>query len=285
MKKILRQTALGVGTFGTGCALLALSVNPYLLVLTDAVVGVGMLFAAGSVSMNDLHPKKGGGAGAGAAAAESISGGADEVPAGLTASLGKLKSSLKPPGQPKGKEEKETRVKEIDTMLDATLAGQSKRLISLAEGGASPGPAAKPAPASPAGPAARGAAAGTGGNLLYELSQAPIAIPFGDEEEPAEEAAASPGGVTAPAPAGLREAGTAPLPGLGEIGDAVARARAAPEPEDIGADDLLSALRAEAMKEKKRDDTSLVRDLQGVKVTGRQLLDELDSLVRDIRGR
>jgi hypothetical protein len=39
------------------------------------------------------------------------------------------------------------------------------------------------------------------------------------------------------------------------------------------------------MKEKKKDDTSLVRDLQGVKVTGTQLVEELNSLVRDIRGR
>jgi hypothetical protein len=39
------------------------------------------------------------------------------------------------------------------------------------------------------------------------------------------------------------------------------------------------------MKEKKRDDTSLLRDLKGMKVTGKQLLEELDGLVRDLRGR
>ena len=53
----------------------------------------------------------------------------------------------------------------------------------------------------------------------------------------------------------------------------------------MGADDLLSALRLEAMKEKKRDDTSLLRNLKGMKVTGKQLLEELDSLVREMRGR
>ncbi|MDD1663205.1 MAG: hypothetical protein LUQ60_05615, partial [Methanomicrobiales archaeon] len=55
--------------------------------------------------------------------------------------------------------------------------------------------------------------------------------------------------------------------------------------KELGADDLLSALRLESMKEKKRDDTSLLRNLKGVKVTGKQLLDELDSLVKEIRGR
>jgi hypothetical protein len=53
----------------------------------------------------------------------------------------------------------------------------------------------------------------------------------------------------------------------------------------IGADDLLSALRFEAMKEKKKDDSSLLRDLKGVKVTGRQLLDELDDVLKEMKGR
>jgi len=39
------------------------------------------------------------------------------------------------------------------------------------------------------------------------------------------------------------------------------------------------------MREKARDDTSLYRDLKGVRVTGRQLLEELDSLVKEIRER
>src|SRR5512137_2110136 len=107
MNRILRQTALGVGTFGTGCALLALSVNPYLLVLTDTVIGVGMLFAAGSLSMNDLHPKKGEAAGENPGQATRA---APETPGGLRASLGKLTPSL---GR-KGKEEQAAHEKEID---------------------------------------------------------------------------------------------------------------------------------------------------------------------------
>lgn len=274
MNRLLRQTALGFGTFGTGCALLALNVNPYLLVITDAMVGVGMLFAAGSLSVNDLPLKRRGETNEGAAAGpEGVAGDADEIPSGLLASLGKLKASVKSAPGGKGKEGKEAQVKEIDRMLDATLAGGSKRLISLAEGqGAAP----------LAGRAS--AAAGHEENLLDEFSKAEIGAPFGDEEEgegvmPGQAAPAAAG------PASLQEAGTAPLPGLGEIRDAAARADAAPEPEDLDADDLLSALRREAMKEKKKDDTSLLRDLQGVKVSGRQLLDELDSLVRDMRGR
>ena len=41
MHKIIRQMILGFGTFGTGTALLYLDVNPYLLILTDTVVGSG----------------------------------------------------------------------------------------------------------------------------------------------------------------------------------------------------------------------------------------------------
>jgi hypothetical protein len=278
MKKIVRQTALGVGTFGTGCALLALSVNPYLLVLTDTVVGVGMLFAAGSLSMNDLPLKKGKEPGkAPAAGAESVPDGVDEIPAGLKASLGNLKFSLrKPAASGKGKEEQEARVKEIDRMLDTTLAGQSKRLISLAEGqGAAP---VKAAPAQ----GAASAAPGQEEDLLQEFSKSEIGAPFGDEEG-AEDEPGLPG--QAAMAAGLPEVRPAP-PGVpGEPGeeahaDAIPLAR-----EDLGADDLLSALRLEALREKKKDDTSLVRDLQGVKVTGTQLLEELDSLVRNMRGR
>jgi hypothetical protein len=273
MKKILRQTALGFGTFGTGCALLALNVNPYLLVLTDTVVGVGMLFAAGSVSVNDLPLRRKGTPGESPAASpESLPDAADQVPAGLMASLGKLKVTLKQPHAGK-KEEQDAKVKEIDRVLDTTLAGQSKRLISLADGKAAPGQAAAGA--------AGAAAAGQEEDLLEQFSKAEIGTPFGEDEE-----AALPGQA---APAVL-EAG---LPGTGSpaltlAGETVAEGLAdAPSlaGDGLGADDLLSALRLEAMKEKKKDDTSLVRDLKGVKVTGKELVEELDSLVRTIRGR
>jgi hypothetical protein len=283
MNKILRQTVLGVGTFGTGCALLALSVNPVLLVLTDTVVGVGMLFAAGSVSMNDLPLKRrevqeGGPA----ASPEGIPDGAEEIPAGLRASLGKLKGSLKPPAPGKGKEEQDTRVKEIDKMLDTTLAGQSKRLISLADGqGASAG-AARGAAASPA--AAAAVAAEHGKDLLEEFSQAEVGTPFGADEE--DEGAALPGQAGSAVPgAGLPGARPGPLTVPGEAAGEITADVPSLSDEELGADDLLSALRLEAKKDKKKDDTSLVRDLKGVKVTGKQLVDELGSLVRDMGGR
>jgi hypothetical protein len=275
MKKILRQTALGFGTFGTGCALLALNVNPYLLVLTDTVVGVGMLFAAGSISVNDLPLRTKGTTGD--VPAESVPGAGDEPQAGLMASLGKLKGSLKPPAGVKGKEVQEAKVKEIDRMLDSTLAGPSKRLISLAEG---KGPSTAPA-------AAAGAAAGSTGHgedLLEQFSKSEIGIPFGDEDDEA-----GPGlpGQTGPAvpEAGMLEARPGQLTMAAEVtGEAPVEVPSHPV-EGLGADDLLSALRLEAMKEKKKDDTSLVRDLHGVKVTGKELVDELSSLVRNMRGR
>jgi len=290
MNRILRQTVLGFGTFGTGCALLALSVNPYLLVLTDTVVGVGMLFAAGSVTVNDLPLKRHGTPGDAAAA---VPGGApeapEEIPSGLKASLGKLKGSLKSPSAVKGKEAQEDRVKEIDRMLDTTLAGQSKRLISLAEGqGGAPGKAATAPAAAAAAPAQAPAATAPGqeDDLLQEFSKTEVGSPFGDAAEPA----GGPGLPGLAAPAGLaalvqeaRPASTA-LPGGPAEGAPQANAISFGQ-EDLGADDLLSALRLEALKEKKKDDTSLVRDLRGVKVTGTQLLDELNSLVSDMRGR
>jgi hypothetical protein len=272
MKKILRQTALGFGTFGTGCALLALNVNPYLLVLTDTVVGVGMLFAAGSISVNDLPLRTKGATGD--VPAESVPGAGDEPQAGLMASLGKLKGSLKPPAGVKGKEVQEAKVKEIDRMLDSTLAGPSKRLISLAEG---KGPSTAPA-------AAAGAAAGSTGHgedLLEQFSKSEIGIPFGEDDEEA-----GPGlpGQTGPE-AGMLEARPGQLTMAAEVtGEAPVEVPSHPV-EGLGADDLLSALRLEAMKEKKKDDTSLVRDLHGVKVTGKELVDELSSLVRNMRGR
>ena len=83
----------------------------------------------------------------------------------------------------------------------------------------------------------------------------------------------------------VQEAGTAPAALPGARGDEAQADAISLGREDLGADDLLSALRLEAMKEKKKDDTSLVRDLKGVKVTGTELVQELDSLVRDMRGR
>jgi len=274
MNRILRQTALGFGTFGTGCALLAMNVNPYLLVLTDTVVGVGMLFAAGSLRVDDL--KRRGGAGEGAAAgAEDAPGDIGEIPSGLRASLGKLRWSVKSPAGAKGKEEKEAQVKEIDRMLDATLAGGSKRLISLAEGQGAAPPSAGTAASAVAAP-------GHEEDLLQEFSKTEIGAPFGDEEE----GEAGMSGQAAPAAgsgAGTGEARPATLPGAGE--EAAQADVLSLSEKGLGADDLLSALRLEAMREKKKDDTSLLRDLKGVKVSGKELLQELDSLVRTMRGR
>jgi hypothetical protein len=278
MHKTIRQMILGLGTFGTGTALLYLEVNPYLLILTDTVVGIGMLFAAGSLTMHDLHlrregvPRTGPAIGVGTVPPDGMEGAA-----GLRASLGKLGGSLKPSvGRlSMGKEEKEAHTKEIDRILDTALVGQSKRLISIAEGQET----------------ALGAAATAAGipqqveDSLQELSAGGIGTPFPDDEDAGEE------GTT------LDESTLGPkTSAMGEISPASLL-----EPEEgkeeaqvdvlslagggLGADDLLSALRLEAMKEKKKDDTSLLRDLKGVKVTGKQLLDELDSLVKDMRGR
>jgi len=111
MHKTIRQVILGLGTFGTGTALLYLEVYPYLLVLTDTVVGIGMLFAAGSLSVSDLRLGRGQGtqestapAGTTAIPPESPAG----VHRGLLASLGKFRSPLKPAVEQvtMGKEEK-----------------------------------------------------------------------------------------------------------------------------------------------------------------------------------
>ncbi len=277
MHKTIRQMILGFGTFGTGTALLYLDVNPYLLILTDTVVGIGMLFAAGSLTVEDLHlTRKGTPGGGPAAAAVSPPAGAEEEPRGLRASLGKLGGSLRPSvGRPAaGKEDGEAHAKEIDRMLDTALAGESKRLISLAEGrGASPGPA--PAAAEPAAP---------GRDLLQEVSEAGIATTFPEEEGAEEEGTALQVGAEPRAPA-MEEISPAAPAEPGEV-KAGAQAEVLPLGEgEAGADDLLSALRLEAMKEKKKDDTSLLRDLKGVKVSGKELIEELDTLVREIRGR
>ena len=270
MHKTVRQMILGLGTFGTGTALLALEVNPYLLVLADTVVGVGMLFAAGSVTVDDLHLRRG--------AVPKKEGLIDEIATpgreaekspGPGDSLGKLGGALGHLGI--GKAGKDARTKEIDQMLDTALAGQSKRLISLAEGqGTSPG--------SPAAPAA---APKMEEELLQGFSGGAISAQF-PEDEPEDEEGTPARDVLKPA-----VPGAAAGPGGGA--DAVQGGKGAEvlslSDAALGADDLLSALRLEAMREKKKDDTSLLRNLKGMKVTGKQLLEELDSLVREMRGR
>jgi hypothetical protein len=279
MHKILRQMILGFGTFGTGTALLYLEVNPYLLILTDTVVGVGMLFAAGSLTVRDLHLTRKGVpgeipvAGAGSLAAETAG-----ESHGLRASLGRIRGSLTPSFGVigKGKEEKEAEKKKIDLMLDSALVGQSRRIISLAEGQRVP-------------PAAGAAGAETPvqtQDLLQDFSASDISMQL-LEDASAEEDLSAPG--ETPVKPGVKitdEVKTGPLSqqeeeeGVEPQVDALSLAD-----EGLGADDLFSALKFEALREKKKDDSSLLRDLKGVKVTGKQLLEELDSLVRDIRGR
>ena len=278
MHKTIRQMILGFGTFGTGTALLYLSVNPYLLVLTDTVVGVGMLFAAGSLTVDDLRLRRkatpGGGPVAGKVGvpAEGIEGSP-----GLLAQLSKVGMSIKPStGQPvTAREEAETRVREIDRALDTALTGQSGRLISIAEG-------KQPVHGSAAMAAET---AQHGEDLLQELTAGGVPAQFLDDDEPGEEAETAGLGAQGQGEPGGKEVRPAGLPGPEEAGDEVQGDDLSLADEGLGADDLLSALRLETMREKKRDDTSLLRDLKGVKVTGRQLLEELDSLVREIRGR
>ncbi len=271
MHKTLRQMILGLGTFGTGTALLYTGVPPPLLVLADTVVGVGMLFAAGSVTVDDLRFRKQA-PGDGAVIDELTSSAAD-VPAGGGESFGLFrkfgKSSRTPPGQVAPvKETKEDHEKEVDRMLDETLAGRSKRLISLAEGQGG-GTAAM----------AAGSAAGGETDLLNGLSGGAISPQFPDDE--AEDAGDE---ETQPRGALRQEIGGGSAADAGTGGEPGPEALSLSD-EALGTDDLLSALRAEAMREKKRDDTSLLRDLKGVRVTGRQLLEELDSLVREMRGK
>jgi len=284
MHRILRQMILGFGTFGTGTALLYLDVNPYLLVLTDTVVGIGMLFAAGSLTVDDLRfGGKGVPGGEPAAVAGGLPADTADESHGFRASLGKLGGSLKPAiGRlGKGKEEQETHTKEIDRMLDMTLAGQSRRLISIAEGQetTSAGPAA-------AGPVATAiGSTQPGEDLLQEVSAAGIMTPFLDDEGTGPDGDTPQQGGVKPGAPTMEEVSPAALAEPEEVKEEVPVDAIPLGDGELGADDLLSALRLETMKEKKRDDASLLRDLQGVKVTGRELLDELDSLVREIRGR
>jgi hypothetical protein len=274
MHRIVRQMILGLGTFGTGTALLFLDVNPYLLVLTDTVVGVGMLFAAGSLTMSDLrHPRKGPGEEELIDEVGSTAGGHQKASGGLRESFERLGKSLRPSmGRPgAGKEEKETRTKKIDEMLDSAIVGQSRNLISIAEGRAgSAGPSA-----------AAGGTMGQAGGVEEFLAADPSAPPALDDEP--EEGDSS--GQAAAVQPSREEVPASALFNLQEMKEE-AQGDALPLSDgELGAEDLLSALRREAMKEKKRDDTSLLRELKGVKVSGRQLLEELDSLVRDIRRR
>jgi hypothetical protein len=277
MHKTIRQMILGFGTFGTGTALLFLDVNPYLLVLTDTVVGVGMLFAAGSLTVSDLHLKRTGvPRESPATEAESVPVDGTEGSPGLLASLGKVGGTLRPAiGRlSKGKEEKKAHTKEIDEALDTALVGKSNRLVSIAEG-------QRPAPGS------AGTAVETDKqeeDLLQELSGAGIPTQFLDDEETEEEINAPQRGAHGPGKPVREEVRPATLLEAEEAKEEAQVDVLSLADEELGADDLLSALRREATKEKKKDDTSLLRDLKGVKVTGKQLLDELDSLVKEIRG-
>ncbi|HVP25278.1 MAG TPA: hypothetical protein VMS81_04780 [Methanomicrobiales archaeon] len=268
MNDKIRQMILGLGTFGTGTALLYLDVNPLLLILTDTVVGVGMLFAAGSLSVKDLKIRKGmpGEPGEGAAAASGpVAALEGETPShGLAASLGRMGGSLKPSFlSPKPKEEQKAEEEKIDLMLDSALVGQSRRIISLAEGQGGAGGAIT-------------ATAGTAAaepDPLQELTGADIPTQLLEEVSPEEEDIPVPGGGAAAFPKPGEEPAE-PRADVLNLSDG-----------GIGADDLLTALRAEATKEKKKDDSSLLRNLKGVKVTGRQLLDELDGVLKQMKGR
>ncbi len=275
MNERIRQMALGLGTFGAGTALLFLNVNPLLLVLTDSVVGVGMLFAAGSITKEDFRiPEKAATGGGQAVPGAPPAAGAEGAtpPKGIMASLGRFRI----PG--KGKEEQKAEQEKIDLMLDSALVGQSRRIISLAEG----------QPATPAALAAALEAPGKPGDPLGELEGADIPAQLLEEVSEEDEEAA---GSLAPGRAGPGGAGGFPAvpavepdPTGDEQGDTRMDILQLTD-GGLGADDLLSALRLETMREKKKDDSSLLRNLKGVKVTGRELLSELDSLVREIKRR
>jgi hypothetical protein len=285
MNERIRQMILGLGTFGTGTALLYLDVNPLLLILTDTVVGVGMLFAAGSLSVKDLQIRREtGGEPSRVAAAASIAAveGADAPSHGLRASLGRMGGSLRPSFlRPKQKEEQKVEQEKIDLMLDSALVGQSRKIISLAEGQGG----ARGAVTATAGTLPAAASAITPGTAepdpLQELTGADIPTQLLEDVSPEDEEIPVPGGGGGAFPG----AGSAAIP---QPGEELAEPRADVlnlSDGGIGADDLLTALRAEAMKEKKKDDTSLLRNLKGVKVTGRQLLDELGGVLKEMKGR
>ncbi len=272
MNERIRQMILGLGTFGTGTALLYLDVNPLLLILTDTVVGVGMLFAAGSISVGDLHiPRRG-------AQAELATGPeGTTAPHGIRASLGKMGGSLKPAVGVlgKGKEEKEAEKKKIDLMLDSALVGQSRRIISLAEGqegSTAAVAAAMETPAPDQDPFEDLSGSDIPTQLLEEVSpEEELSVPGETSVKPEIQVPGEIPSVSLPQP---DEEGAEPQVDVLKLADG-----------GIGADDLLSSLRREAMKEKKKDDMSLLRDLKGVKVTGRQLLEELGTVLKEMKGR
>jgi hypothetical protein len=281
MNERIRQMILGLGTFGTGTALLYLDVNPLLLILTDTVVGVGMLFAAGSIRVGDLRiPRRGapGGEQGTATAGPAASAEAAAAPHGLRASLGRMGGSLKPTiGMIReGRHGKEADKEKIDLLLDSALVGQSRRIISLAEGKGASAATVAAALETPV----------QDQDLLQGFSGTDIPTQLLEEVSPEEELEGT--GETSGGP-GVLAPGEIPSAALPQPGE---DERAEPQVDvlkladgGIGADDLLSALRHEAMKEKKKDDSSLLRNLKGVKVTGRQLLDELDGVLKEMKGR
>jgi hypothetical protein len=280
MNERIRQMILGLGTFGTGTALLYLDVNPLLLILTDTVVGVGMLFAAGSIRVGDLHiPRRGApGKGSGTMEAESATGPeGTTAPHGIRASLGRMGGTLKPAVGVlgKGKEEKEAEKEKTDLMLDSALVGQSRRIISLAEGqGGSTAAvaAAIETPAPDQDPFQDVSGSDIPTQLLEEVSpEEELSVPGETSVKPEVQV---PGEIPSVSLSQPEEEGAEPQVDVLKLADG-----------GIGADDLLSSLRLEAMKEKKKDDSSLLRDLRGVKVTGRQLLDELNTVLQEMKGR
>jgi hypothetical protein len=177
-----------------------------------------------------------------------------------------------------GRHGKEAEKKKLDLMLDSALVGQSKRIISLAEG---QGPSAAAVAAALESPV-------QDQDPFEDFTGTDIPTQLLEEVTPEEELAGTGTGGTSARPAipALGEMPSVSLPQPGE------EERTEPQVDvlkladgGIGADDLLSALRFEAMKEKKKDDSSLLRDLKGVKVTGRQLLNELDDVLKEMKGR
>jgi len=178
----------------------------------------------------------------------------------------------------KGKEEKEAEQKKIDLMLDSALvgqSGQSRRIISLAEGRGGSAAAVAAALENPV----------SDQDLLQDLNGTDIPAQLLEEVSPEEDLAIpgeTPGKPGAPAPVEI-PSGSLPQPDDEEKAGQADVLKLADG--GVGADDLLSALRFEAMREKKKDDSSLLRNLKGVKVTGRQLLDELDGVLKEMKGR
>ncbi len=99
-----------------------------------------------------------------------------------------------------------------------------------------------------------------------------------------------------PRPAGMIPRPTLTVPGTPEAGAPVpVQEIKAPAPlggqemisftaEPGGSmDDLLAALKADAVRVKRSDDSSLLRNLKGVRVQGKELVDELSALLKQLR--